>query len=433
MKVKLKKDVFRLKIPNNTLPEGIIAITMLDNAMRPVAERLYFNERLRTRLKIELSTDKDIYEKREQTNVIIKTSNSEGEAVNANLSLLAINKQQMGKMQNMRQNILSWFLLDSELKGEIENPGFYFNSDSSMHKHLDALMLTQGWRKYNFTEPYRTNSFQPESNLTVTGHVSSALSKKKKKAAKLTLATFGKNRTAYVTEADSLGKFTFNLLDEYGQKINVLIQSSKKSGKKINYNITLDKNESPHINFNHKRSVAKLDSVAHVFVEKNKERKKIDDAFPLQEGNILIEEVVVEGYHMTPVKKKVFENYGMPDEIIKGESILEKEEKWSYGLYSVLLFNYPDKIIIRRNRNGDLYAKVRNRGITLVLIDGIPLKPYEYVYIQSIPPSEVTSFEIIEYAKNFPRLYCEVFPEKCKDAPLEGSVISIYTHGGKGI
>jgi hypothetical protein len=47
--------------------------------------------------------------------------------VEANLSLLVINKNQLGAMQKTRQNILSWFLLDSELRGEIENPGFYFN------------------------------------------------------------------------------------------------------------------------------------------------------------------------------------------------------------------------------------------------------------------------------------------------------------------
>lgn len=432
MKVKLKENAFRLIIPNDTIPEGIIAFTMLDKTMQPVAERLYFNERADTRLNIKISSDKDTYAKRELANVDIQATNFEGNPINANLSLLVINKQQLGKMQSRRQNILSWFLLDSELKGEIENPGFYFNQDSSMHSQLDALMLTQGWRKYNYIKPFSEPTFQPESNLTVTGIVSSALSKKKKKDAKLTLATFGKSGAAYVAAADSFGRFNFNLDDEYGQNINALIQSSKKSGKKVNYNIALDKKQSPPIDFNQAQTIEKLDSLVHVYVEKNIERKIINDAFPLQDGNILIEEVEVQGYNLTQPRKKVMEKYGEPDKVIDGEAILAKEEIWSYGLYSVLQFNRPDKVVIERRRNGILYAKILGADATLVVIDGIPVQLDEYQLIPNIPTSEVSSFEIIECASNFYPLYYEVYGFY-PDRLLCGAVIAVYTHGQKGL
>lgn len=433
MKVKLKDGIFRLLVPVDKLPEGIISCIMMDTAMRPVAERLYFNERPESRINIALSTNKNIYAKRELTKLSVEPTNSNGEPVNANLSLLVINKQQMGKMQQTRQNILSCFLLNSELKGQIENPGFYFRKDSSMHNDLDALMLTQGWRKYNYSKPYKELTFQAEPNLSVTGHVSGVFSKRKRKKAELTMLTFGNSNSIYNQVADSLGKFNFNLGDEYGQKLNILIQSSNRTGKKMNYTISLDKKESPPVSFNHVKTVAKLDSVVQLLAEKNLERKKIDDAFPLQSGNILLDEVEVTAYHLTPNRKKVMNEYGKPTEVIDGKEILEKEEKWSYGLYSVLLFNYPEKVRIVRNGNGDLYAKVVNGEITLVVIDGIPVRPWEYPFIPNIPPSEVSSFEIIEYAKNFSRLYCEVFPENCRYAPAWGNVIAIYTYGQKGI
>ena len=433
MKVKLKEGAFKLLIPCDKLPEGIISCTMMDNSMHPVAERLYFNERPESSLNIALSTNKNTYAKRELTNLNIETTSSIGEPINANLSLLVINKQQLGKVQHTRQNILSWFLLNSELKGQIENPGFYFKKDSSTCSDLDALILTQGWRKYNYSKPYKELTFQVERNLSVMGHAGGVFSRKKGKKAELTMLTFGNSHSIYTEVADSLGKFKFNLGDEYGQKMNILIQSSSKTGKKMNYTISLDKKESPPVIFNHVNTVAKLDSVVRILAEKDLERKKIDDAFPLQAGNILIEEVEVTGYRLTPNRKKVIEKYGKPNEIIDGKAILEKEEKWSYGLYSVLLFNYPEKIRIQRSRDGNLYAHVNNFEMTLVVIDGIPVKPWEYQSIPYIPPSEVSSFEIIEFAKNFSQLYCDVFPQGCQYAPVWGNVIAIYTYGQKGI
>lgn len=433
VKVRLGEGVFRMTIPNDKFPEGIVLFTMMDKLKRPVAERLYFNEKPEERIKISHALDKKIYQKRELTKLKVKTTNSKGKPVNANISVLVINQKQLGKMQDVKQNILSYFLLDSELKGEIESSGHYFNKDSSMHHDLDALMLTQGWRKYNYRKPFKELSFQPEQSLSVSGHVGGVFSTKKRKRAELTLLTFGKNRSIYSQITDSLGRFRFNLDNEFGQNLNILLQSAKKTGKKMNYTITLDKKESPIINFNHIKTVVKPDSVVHTFVEKDFQRNKINDVFHISSDHIALEEVTVTAYKLTPNRKKVMEQYGEPDEIIEGKAILKKEEKWSYGLYSVLLFNFPDKVRIIRLQDGNLYARLHNPEMTLVVIDGIPVQPYDYSHIPNIPPSEVSSFEIIEYAKNFSSLYCEIFPEGCPYAPTSGNVIAIYTHGKKGI
>jgi hypothetical protein len=433
IKGRLKEGALAFSLPANELPEGIIAFTMMDTPMHPVAERLYFNERPESRINITISADKDTYTQRELTRLNIETTNNKGEAANANLSVLVLNKEQLGKLQSTRQNILSYFLLSSDLKGEIENPGFYFSKDPDRYKDLDALLLTQGWRKYLYTKPVGKILFQPEARLSVSGSVGGIFSRKKK-GAELSLLTFGKNRSIQTQRTDSLGRFNFNINDEYGQNLNILIQSADQSGQKKNYLITLDKKVSPSISFNHVLSIGKADSVVHALVEKNMERKKVDETFQLSAGDILLGEVVVEAYRMTPDRKKVMDTYGKPDQVIEGKAIQEKEAKWSYGLYSVLLFNFPDKIIINRGRDGNLYAKVNSFEITLVVIDGIPVKYYDYPLIPNIPPSEVKSFEIIEGANNFFKLYLETYPQANPAyAPFQGDVIAIYTYGGKGI
>ncbi len=100
----------------------------------------------------------------------------------------------------------------------------------------------------------------------------------------------------------------------------------------------MDKKQSPPITFDHEKTVEKLDSVVRVLVEQNMERSKIDEAFPLDSGNIMIGEVEVNAYKLTPERKRVIEYYGEPDIIIDGKEIEEKEEDWSYGLFSVLMY-----------------------------------------------------------------------------------------------
>ena len=135
---------------------------------------------------------------------------------------------------------------------------------------------------------------------------------------------------------------------------------------------------------------------------------------------------------MTPERKKVMNEYGKTDQVIEGKAIQEKGKKWSYGLYSVLLFNFPDKVKIERGPDGNLYAWVNPFQTPLVVIDGIPVMGYEYPTISNISPGEVKSFEIIENAKNFSKLYHKAYPDRPNE-PTWGDVIAIYTQDGKGI
>ena len=434
-RVKLNKGKAKLLIPHNGLPEGIISFTMSDHLDQPVARRLFFNEKHDKRIKINLTTNQKKYHKRELTKLKIQTTNAKEESVKTNLSVLVINKKELGTIQSIRQNILSYFLLDSELKGHIENPGFYFSENKSMHYHLEALMLTQGWSKYNYSKPYKSVKIQPEPSLTLSGKVNHIFSSKKgMKDIEVTMMTSGKEKSLYKQLTDSLGQFKFHLNDEYGDDMEILVQTSKKLKNK-NYPLELDIKETPLISFLHEKPIKSIDSIIEVFVEKSIEKKETQKKFEMQYGSVLLEEVDITAYKMTPNRKKVADRYGKPNTVIDGKEILAKEKEWSYGLYSVLLFNFPDKVRIEQTPEQYLYATVNNMP-TLVVIDGIPVTFHDYSLIPNIPPSEVSSFEIIEFANNFSRLYCDVHNEiaSCEiGAPIWGNVIAIYTHAKKGI
>jgi len=292
-------------------------------------------------------------------------------------------------------------------------------------------LVTQGWRKYLYSKPTDQIIYQPETNLTVSGSIGGILFQKKK-IAELTLMTFGHHKYVQTQTTDSSGRFNFNINEEYGENLNVLIQSANTTGKKKNYTIALDKKTSPVVSFNHIISIGKADSVVHRIVEKNVERKKEDDTYRLS-GGILLGEVKVEAYRMTPNRKKVFVKIGKPSQVISGEEIQKKEEKWSFGLYSVIQAKFPD-IIIRRNNIGYMYARVRTSEPTLVVIDGITVRREDYSLIPNIPPSEVSSFEIIKNAQHYVTLVMEYDPTFTPmTAPSHGDIIAIYTIGGRGI
>jgi hypothetical protein len=429
----LKKGSLEFSLPHNILPEGIIAFTLLNDSMRAIAERLYFNERPETRLDITVAADRQRYGQRGLTKLNIGTKSQDGLPVAANVSVLVVNKAQMGQMQDMRQNILSYFLVASELEGEIENPGFYFSANTDRQQDLNALLLTQGWRKYHYAKPVDKIVFQPEAALTISGTVNgNLLQKKRKRGVELTMMTFGKPSSVYAETSDSLGRFSFVADNEYGDNINVLIQTRNNAGSQKDYTVNLDKKTSPAVIFNYNKSAEAPDSIARAYVAKMIERKNSEDDYRIRSEGATLDDVKVAGYRMTPERKLVTEKYGKPKWVIEGKAISEKEEKWSYGLYSVLLFNFPDKVRIER-RGMDLYASLSNNELTLVVIDGIPVQPHDYPLVAGISPGEVISFEIIEYARNFMALYCEVYPRGCLTAPMTGNVIAIYTYGRKGL
>jgi hypothetical protein len=447
-KGKLKNGSFEFPVDDHILPEGIIDFTLLlTPSMAPVAERLYFNKRPEERMSIGVSSDKKEYVQREKTEVTITTHNQHGEPIPASVSLLAVYQSKQGTAADLRQNILSYFLLSSDLKGEIENPGYYFAQGVDRSNDLDVLLLTQGWRKYNYTRAPVTYRYQPEVGLTLSGNVKGGIADNKIiKGAELTLMASSKPPFLSTATTDNLGRFRFLMNDAYGDNPDVIIQTANKSNKNKFYLITLDKKEPPPVVFNYARLVQKPDSIVQAYIKQSIEQKKTEENYRRATEGVILEDVVVKTRILSPQQKLVTEKYGAPTIVISGKEIQAREEKWSFGLYSILLFRYPQQVRIRtcipwkypqtkcvRDTTGVLYASVINPEPTLVVIDGIPVMPYEYPFIPSIPPSEVKSFEIIPYAKNYGTLAGQVFNSGDVGSAAMGNVIAIYTRAGKGL
>jgi hypothetical protein len=230
---------------------------------------------------------------------------------------------------------------------------------------------------------------------------------------------------------DSAGRFGFELDEEYGEVMDVVIQSAKESGKNMDYVLSLDKKKHPPVTFTQISTITELDSLVVELVKKDEERKKVDDAFRATSGTMMIGQVDVDGYKRSSQSKRIIERAGEPEMIIDGKKLRDNEEEWSYGLYSQLSSNSNFTIDVWQNEFS-IVAKVSGSDATLVLVDGVYDRLNQDL-IPTLPVSEVSSIDIIKCADNFKVIYMEATGEMLIDPIFCGSIININTNGGKGI
>ncbi len=436
IKEPLQKGMLAVVFPVSKLPFGILEISLSDSRGVKMARRLWFNHNTAQSLQIDVDLEKERYATREQVRFPLQISDGTGKPKPASASVLVAAMGQLGMEPQYRESILSYFLLQSELRGTVEKPGFYFQKDSVNTAAIDDLLLTQGWVRYNYDTIPAARRFLPEPVLLLEGSVSAPLNKsKRREGVQLALMSFDETLFIQEQESDSLGRFSFNIDALSGGYQNLLIQTSKESGKNKDYNLNLKQPQRPSVELAPKAQFALADrTLAEAAQQRTEQQRVLREAIPFGDEDIALDEVLVNSYKMTPKRQEVADEYGMPDVVIDGKAIQAKEKKWSYGLYSVLLFSFPDKIRIVRDSDGVLKAQVRFSDTTLVLVDGIPVMGYNYDMIPNLPVSMIESFEIIEMASNFTSLYLEAYPNASPlEAPSWGHVIAIYTYGGNGL
>ena len=434
---KLREGRMGFELAPEKLPDGIIVFTLMDSQKNPIAERLYFNESIEDRIELKLVTNKNLYERREETKLDIQVSEDNIEVPTCNMSVVVMNKEHW--QHGTEENILTYFLLSSELRGEIEDPGYYFDGgNADRFNELDALFMTQGWRNYKYPVDRQGHSFfWPQPELAVKGTVRSLSPKKiSVKDANITMITFNDEPSFHSRQLDSTGKYYFSLNNIYGTKMRVLLTAKDAEGKKSNFSISLDSLRTPKVNYEYKPTVRALSPIEKAVVAAKATRDQTRAAFDSLYGVTQLDEVVVEGYRLTPERQKAYRLFGEPDLVIEGDVLRSKEQKWSYGLYSILLFEYGDQVEIEQFSDGFMLAHIRGgRGEpTLLVVDGKLLTKEQYEFVPHMPPGIVESVELIKYAKFFAKQYLTVFPQTHPlEVPTLGHIISVYTKGGVGI
>lgn len=215
-----------LRLLRSPLPPGVLRFVLLDGSGVPISGRTAFNQSPSVRADVDFSARLKEEKGRSFWDVSLGLRDSSGEPLGGTLSVSVTDDRYA--LQDTTVNILSSFLLSSDLQGYVEAPSFYFSSDDSRTSYLlDLLMLTQGWVKYSLV-PDR-GSFPVERSQCVSGKVVSEYSEKKCIAdAVVTLFSFDK-KIMRQTTSDASGCFRFDSLS-FPRGTHFILQARKKKG-----------------------------------------------------------------------------------------------------------------------------------------------------------------------------------------------------------
>jgi len=144
------KDSLDLKLPLQDVTSGVAEATLFDHRPAPVAERLLYIKPDK-RLSVTAKLSQKSYGTKTKIQLQIHTADEQGKPVIAQLGAAGYDRIYHRPMDP--KDIQTHYLLSTQLKGNIYDPCYYFDTTKKNREQaLDLLLLTQGWRSYSWNE-----------------------------------------------------------------------------------------------------------------------------------------------------------------------------------------------------------------------------------------------------------------------------------------
>ena len=135
-------------IPTGQLPTGVLQITVFNSADQPLAERVVFVNNHDYGFAPVLAILSKSTGKRGKNTFQIEVPDT----LRSNFSLAVTDAEADGEMPG-DDNIISRLLLTGDIRGYVYSPNYYFSNQSdSVGGHLDLVMLTHGWRRFDWDQ-----------------------------------------------------------------------------------------------------------------------------------------------------------------------------------------------------------------------------------------------------------------------------------------
>ncbi len=147
-------------IPVGELPAGVLLVTVFTENWQPIAERIIMVNNNNYSFNVDV--------KGLDVNNAIRAKNTfeiqTDDTALSNLSIAITDADINNKASD--DNIISRLLLTGDIKGYVHNPAYYFSNQSdSLANHLNLVLLTHGWRRYNWAE--MVNNRRPKLKFPV--------------------------------------------------------------------------------------------------------------------------------------------------------------------------------------------------------------------------------------------------------------------------
>jgi hypothetical protein len=221
-----------VSIPKEQFSSGIVHFTVLSPDGQPAAERLIFNKNPNDKVTVQISSD-DAVNTREEVNLDLSILDQTETPIPATGSVTIFDDSIRPYRPNS-QTIQTWFHLQTEIRGHVEDPGYYFSDHENADDALDLLLLTQGWRAYDMKRIKNPESLQtfslPEKSLSVSGLVKTSIRQRPVENASVVVSLGSDHESMDLLTTDENGVFVLDGIDFTGSKM-VTIRANNEKGQ----------------------------------------------------------------------------------------------------------------------------------------------------------------------------------------------------------
>ena len=378
----LTEKTLSFELPKDKAPEGISQITLFDSNNKPQSERLVYLEKEQD-LDVQVATDKSSYQPNEKVAINVSSKSKAGMAKSASFSLSVTDMNGVVDDKDFGSTISSYFLMESDIRGKVNNPGYYFDAANLKRlDHLDDLLLTQGWRDFLWKTTPKVEGklgFEPEKGITISGRLKQLLGEKPKVNINVTLALMNKKHmNIFNATTDSIGRFKFeNIM--FSGKTDLFINSRNEKGK-FRGEIIINPELAPVL-VSFKKEPIVWNSTTTTIVD-NVFKKYA--TFGVQPENILDEVTIV------AKKKNQSKSYfGIPENSYIADG---SEEVALYtDIFDLIVQKIPGVVPF-----GDSVSFMRSESPPLFVLNGVSLVAGDLEQIRTIRPEDVEKIEVIK-------------------------------------
>ena len=362
---------------------GVAQLLLLNKNGEILSERMLyiFGE---DKANLNLTLDKPYYMKRDAAHAAIVLKDSKGHPVEGDFSISVTDDNDV-KIDPNETTIESYLLLQSDLKGYVENPNWYFNpANKNASFQMDLLMLTQGWKRYDVPAVLAGNydkgrGFSLEQGLIISGKVQNFPARRGLPNNNVTFLVH-KKMGFDMTTTDNRGRFSLKC-PEYPDSTKIMIQAEKKPGAFIELVVYPD--TFPKVGV----SCVYPDDIKQNLAMKDF-LKKSRDRYYYQNGmkSVTLKDVVV-------TAKKVDKNKKIRDER-------------AGGMYSYPSYTFDEEAISRATNLANLLMQapgvtVSSDGTSITIRNNTPLIMVDNMEcsmeeLSSISPSDVQMIDILK-------------------------------------
>lgn len=393
---KLDSSVIDLGITKRRLHTGVATITLFSPNEEPVCERLLFVQNF-DQLSLHITADKTAYTKREKVKLLLTAKNPTNLAAAGHFSVSVIDETKLPEEEVSERTILTDLLLTSDLTGNVEQPNYYFSDTSENARNsLDVLMLTQGYRSFDWKRVLDTNyvplAYKSEKGLEISGRLTNLSGKPIVNGTVMLMARDGGSLLSSVS--NNKGLFRFSNLVFTDTTLFVLSAENSKglNSTKLTY---FTNNYKPEVFVNRQSGLQIGNDTSKSINLKN---IKIDQSQLINNGQgkaVILKEVKIKAYKRDDqYKTQSLAGVGHADQVMHADEIERIGGQLSTSLDGRL------RGVGFSNGTPYLRAPVGN-GPMLVVIDGAEVNagngpvPFD---INNIPSSQVETVEVLKYA-----------------------------------